>query len=427
MEAIDLVMLASLPVLLLLSGFFSGSETALFSMTQTEQMHLRRQGTLAGRAVASLLADQRMLLITILLGNMIVNVLYFVLSSVLMMRLETGIIGGVLLAAGSLLGIVLLGEVLPKMLANARRTTFASFTSPILLTLHNVITPLRVVLDCIVVTPLSRLTAPQHTPPQLDQDELGALLDISSKQGVIDVDEQRILRDVFALGRLHVRDVMTPRVRIQAVRVSDTRDHVLDMIRENHLTRLPVYANDLDHIVGVLHVKEYLLDPRADKLPIRRAMNRARFVPQVAKLDQLLDLFRKTKSKFAVVVDEFGGTAGVVSLEDVVERLVGDIAADESHDLQPTQLIGLNTWQVDGDMSVYDWAEAFGQDLVSPRVATVGGLIVDHLGRAPVVGDSITLGNVRLEVAEIERSRVLSAVVTLVKPHVKSRNREGTP
>lgn len=417
-------MLAMLPVLLVLSGFFSGSETALFSMTQTEQLHLRRRGTLAGRAVASLLADQRMLLITVLLGNMIVNVMYFVLSSVLMMRLDTGIVGGILLAGGTLLGIVLLGEVLPKMLANARRVTFASFTAPILLTLHNIITPLRLVLDTIIVTPLSRLTAPSHAPPQLDEDELSALLEISSKQGVIDIDEQRVLRDVFALGRLHVRDVMTPRVRVQAIRVSAMRQDVIEMIRETGLTRLPVYANDLDHIVGVLHVKEYLLDPRGDKLSIRRAMNRARFVPQVAKLDQLLDIFRKTKSKFAIVVDEYGGTAGVVALEDVVERLVGDIAADEEHDVQPTRLVGPNTWQVDGDMSVYDWAEAFGQDLVSPRVATVGGLIVDRLGRAPVVGDAVSLGNVRLEVTDVERSRVLAAIVTLTKA---AKGKEHTP
>lgn len=414
-------MLAMLPALLVLSGFFSGSETALFSMTETERMHLRRQGSLAGRAVESLLADQRLLLITVLLGNMVVNVLYFVLSSVLMLRLETGIIGGVALAAGSLLAIVLLGEVLPKMLANARRTTFATITAPILLTLHNLISPARIALDRLIVTPLSRLTAPPTTPPQLDEDELRALLEISSEQGVIDVDEQRILRDVFALGRLRVRDVMTPRVRIAAVRISATRDHVIKTVRETHLTRLPVYANDLDHIVGILQVKEYLLDPRSRKVPLRQLINRPRFIPHLSRLDQLLDHFRTTRSKFAVVVDEFGGTAGVVSLEDVVERLVGDIAVGEEHELAPTRRVGVNTWQVDGDMSVHDWAEAFGQHMVSPRVATVGGLIIDRLGRVPEVGDAITLGNVRLEVAEVDKSRVIFATVTLTDANPSSR------
>lgn len=421
MEAVDLFMLALLPALLVLSGFFSGSETALFSMTETERIHLRRQGSLAARAIESLLSNQRMLLITVLLGNMVVNVLYFVLSSVLMMRLETGLLGGVLIAVGSLLGIVLLGEVLPKMLANAQRTMFASFAAPVLLTLHNIITPLRIALDKLVVTPLSRLTAPRRTPPQLDEEELTALLEISSQQGVIDVDEQRILRDVFALGRLRVRDVMTPRVRMQAVRITATREEVIELVRETHLTRLPVYANDLDHIVGVLHVKEYLLDARGRNLPIRRAMNRPRFVPLVARLDQLLDHLRSTKSKFAVVVDEFGGTAGVVALEDVVERLVGDIAAGEEIELTPTRLIAPNTWQVDGDMSVHDWAEAFGQQLVSPRVATLGGLIVDHLGRAPEVGDVVTLGNLRLEVMEVDKARVTFAKLTLTNARYAPR------
>ena len=171
-ESVDiamLLMLAALPVLLALSGFFSGSETALFGLTETERMGLRRGESLAGRAADALLADHRMLLITVLVGNMTVNVLYFVITSVLLMKIEVGVAGGVVLAATFLVLIILLGEVAPKLLANSRRARFAVLVAPPLLTVHRLIGPLRILLNRLVVAPLSRLTAPAHAPPRLDR------------------------------------------------------------------------------------------------------------------------------------------------------------------------------------------------------------------------------------------------------------------
>ncbi|HRQ75881.1 MAG TPA: hemolysin family protein [Phycisphaerales bacterium] len=415
-EGLDVFLLALLPVLLVLSAFFSGTETALFSMTETERMQLRKRGGIASRAVESLLAQPRMLLITVLLGNMTANVLYFVISSVLTMRAETGLLGGTILAAVTLLTIVLLGEVLPKMLASARRTAFASVAAPLLLTLHNVIAPVRLLLDAIVVVPLSRLTAPREAPPELDEDELHALLEISSRQGVIDPDEQRVLRDVVNLGRLRVRDVMTPRVKMLAVPVGAKRDDVLAIVRETGLTRLPVYRDNLDSIVGILSIKRFLMNahgPSSGASVFAQAMRSPRYVPAIATLDQLLDHFRTTRSQSAIVVDEFGGTAGVVSVEDVVERLVGDLSSPEPHEARPPRELAPNKWEIDGDISVHDWAEAFGQKLISPRVSTLGGLMIERLGRAPEVGDVVRLGNVELRVTEVDRSRVATAEITL--------------
>ncbi len=155
---IDITMVAMLPLLLGLSGFFSGSETALFALTTNERMSLRRSGGRATRAVEIMLANQRMLLITILIGNMTVNVLYFVVTSVLLMKRDIGVLNSVLLAATFLLMLILVGEVAPKLVANTRRTVFAGITAPLLLTFHRAIAPLRIVLDRVVVGPLSRLT-----------------------------------------------------------------------------------------------------------------------------------------------------------------------------------------------------------------------------------------------------------------------------
>ncbi len=328
MSVVDITMVAVLPLLLALSGFFSGSETALFALTANERMSCRRAGGLAGRAVEALLADQRMLLITILIGNMTVNVLYFVVTSVLMLKLDVGLLGSVLLAAAFLLVLILVGEVTPKLIANTRRTGFAGLAAPLLLTFHQVIGPLRVVLDRVVVAPLSRLTSPAGRPPQLDKQELSALLDISSSGGVIDEEEQRILQDVISLSQRRVRDVMTPRVRVAAVPLGATVEQVRDLAKKTRLTKFPVYEENLDHIVGLLPVRRFLLEPPQrpdDHEAYRRLLTPAHYVPESARLDQLLNRFRQTQTQLAVVVDEYGGTAGVVAAEDVVEELVGDI------------------------------------------------------------------------------------------------------
>jgi CBS domain containing-hemolysin-like protein len=411
--AVDIPMLLFLPVLLVASGFFSGSETALFGLTANQRMFVRRQETLSARAVEALLANQRMLLITVLLGNMTINVLYFVVSSILLMRADAGLVGSLLLAIASLLLIILLGEMLPKLVANAHRPGFAAVIAPPLLAVHGLISPLRIILERVVVAPLSRLTSPAEAPPQLGKGELAALLEISTREGVIDTDEQQIIHDVIALGQRKVRDVMTPRVRIQAVSMTASRDDVADLARRTRLTWLPVFQDDLDHIVGMVPVQRYLLDTRMGDAPVTDHAAPARFVPEVATLDRLLEHFRGTRSQLAIAVDEFGGTAGIVAIEDVVEELIGDIAMARDREAVRPEPIGPNRWRVGGDASVHEWAGAFGTRLIPPRISTLGGLITAHLGRAPVAGDSLELGNVRVDVERADRARVVTAIVTL--------------
>jgi CBS domain containing-hemolysin-like protein len=416
MTTIDFWLLGALPVLLLLSAFFSGSETALFGMTGAERSTLRQRKTMSARAIESLLLDPRMLLITVLLGNMAGNVLYFVISSVLMMRSHTNVLVQAGLAIGSLLLIVLLGEVFPKIMANSHRVRIASLIAPPLIAFHRLIGPFRSLLDRVIVTPLARLTSPAISPTELAADELKSLIELSSEEGVIDAKEQRILREVLDVGQLKVREVMTPRVRIDAISAMATRGEVVDLSRRKGWTRLPVYEDDIDHILGILHVKRFLLDEKEGRAAIERAMTPARYVPQMATLEQLFEHFRQTDSKMAIVVDEFGGTAGLVAIEDVVEEFVCEVTDVADRRVLPPQLIGLNRWQVDGDLSARDWAEMFSQEDVMTRATTLGGLITETLGRAAQVGDAIVIGNVRLQAAEVEQLRVTVVEVTLLAP-----------
>ena len=412
-SGLDILLAAGLLPLLAFSAFFSAAETALFSLSENDRMTIRRSNPRTARAVESLLAQPRLLLITVLLGNMTVNTLYFVISSVLMLELNVGVVAALGLAIGTLLVMVLLGEMLPKTMAGSSRLRMVSLLAPPLSAFHRLISPLRAALDRFIVAPLSRLTAPGETPAQLSVDELEALLELSGRQGVIDAQEQTILEDVLALGRLHIRDVMTPRVRVVALPSTATCQHVEQLARRTKLTRVPVYDGDLDHILGVLNIKRVLAEPSGSRKSLDSLLSPPRFVPETATVDQLLESFRRTGSALAIVVDEYGGTAGIVAIEDVVREIVRDIAGQADVDAQRPRMIGINTWRVGGDVSVHDWADAFGQRLVSTRVATLGGMIFDRLGRAPVAGDVVQLSNVQLKVEQVDRTRVVSVLVIL--------------
>ncbi|MCA9283821.1 MAG: HlyC/CorC family transporter [Phycisphaerales bacterium] len=438
LRPMELALLVALPPLLLASAFFSGSETALFGLRANEQATIRLRGGLAARAVAALLGDPRQLLLTVLLGNMTVNTLYFVISSVLLMSPGRGLAWNLGVGVGTLVAVVLFGEVLPKLVFNADRVRSASVVAAPLLGLHRLLSPLRQVLDTIIVAPLSRLTAPAQSPPRLSGEELDALLEVSSRLGHIDADEQRLLEQVVQLRGLRVREVMTPRVKMHAVPASARRIDIVEVMREARLTTLPVYRGGLDEVVGMLQAKAYLLDPRAARTPLVEHMLPPLFVPEVATLEQLLALFRRERRSLAIVVDEYGGTAGIIATEDVLEQLVGEIRSPEEHEVVPPRLLGVGRWAVSGDMAIRDWAEAFETAGELPPVATVGGLVLVRLGRVPEVGDEVTVGELRLIVRAMDGHRVSEVEVALqiaprperpveqpVEQHVESRHRNG--
>jgi len=332
-ELAEYVLLAFIVPLLAASAFCSGSETALFGLSESEKVHVRMRSTLGGRAVLALLAEPRMLLITILAANMTVNTLYFVISSVLIMHADVGVATGIVMAALVPIAVILVGEVLPKLSANAHRIAVATAIAPPLLALHRATTPIRLLIDRAVVTPLSRLTAPSAAPPALDAEELAALLDVTRDQGVIDVDEQRLMHDLMQMGRLKVRDIMTPRVRMPAIGIEMTREKALALLRRKRKPLVPVYESSLDNIIGMLDAAAMLREESQNASAhgnTRRNVGRLHrdsllqplYVPEVATVERLLELLRQRHSRAAVVVDEYGGTAGFVTINDVINELV---------------------------------------------------------------------------------------------------------
>lgn len=411
--ATDLILLAMLLPLLAGSGFFSASETALFGMSENERLALRRGHPIAGRAVESLLADPRMLLLTLLLGNVTVNTLYFVVSSVLLVQVEGSVVLEVGFAVGTLLMLILCGEIVPKLAGESRRSMVATLVATPLLALHRIILPVRAAMSRLVVEPLARLTAPRTAPPELSEEELGALLEISARQGLLESHEQELLLDVVRLQRLRVRDVHVPRVRMEVLPIDADERRIRATVQRARLSRLPVFRGDVDHLIGLLPVKRYLL-AEGPRRPLETYLEPIAFVPEIASVEALLVRFRETGGTLAVSVDEFGGTAGVVALEDVVEAIVGEIVAPEEETLPPPRRLDALTWEVPGEMRILDWQDIFGAELASRGAVTLGGLMLERLGRAVHPGDRVRLANVELSAGRVERAVVRTVLVRLL-------------
>lgn len=411
-----------MPVLLVGSALFSGSETALFSLSAHQQSLMAKSSRPGLSAASALVSDTRALLVTLLIGNMVINVLYFTLSTLLIDRLlSDGLItkpGAAGIALATFFGVIIFGEVLPKQIAAQRAYAWSGLVGVPLLATHRLIAPLRIVAQNGVITPLARLIAPPSRPPQLSADELDIMLGMSQKSGIIDREEQHLLQHVLELGQIKVRDVMVPRVDIHGHNLEDAVQDIMRLARETRLRYLPVYKGSLDLIQGIAPTRALLLDPPADNTALQKLLRPARFTPEVAQADELLADMRDQGFTFSIVVDEYGGTAGLVTLEDVVEHFIGDIPGAYERDGQAVvELIRKGVYRVGADLAVHDWGEWFGRNRALTKAAagatTIGGVVLGVLGRMPAEGDRVSLGNIVLTVDAVEGRRITSVMVAL--------------
>ena len=394
-----------LVLLLLCSGMASGSETALFGLNRATLMQFRSAGGTLKRQVYRLMLRPRRVLMTVLIANTGVNVAIFTVSYIALERMEHdrpafAALGGLAV----LLAVVLFGEVLPKAVALAEARRLSPLAGGLIALLELVLGPIQWVLATFLVNPRTRLLAPAPQDDAVTTDELQLLVEQSARQGVISSRENEMLQAVVALGDAGVREVMTPRVDILAIRIDDPRGTMLETMRNAHTSKLPVYGRDLDDLKGVIYRRDLFLKPDASTESLIKPID---YVPEQSRLVQLIRHFRAEGIGFAIVVDEYGGTTGLVSIEDVLERIVGDIS---EYDAPPAdeeaKRIDENTYLLPGDLSVRVWASQFGVARIDRRIDTLGGLVIARLGRFPVRGDSIRIRNLTLTVDAVRNRRV---------------------
>lgn len=411
MNSIDLILILLMIPLLVGSAVFSMSETVFFGLAEVDRVRINQRSRIAAKAVNRLLANPRMLLITVLLGNMTVNTLYFVVGSVLSVRNASNLVIATLIGILTITAIVIAGEVVPKVVGSTLRVRVALILAPPLSGLHQLLGPVRVFLESFVIAPLARLTAPSSRPRELNSDELDALIELSGREGVIDPHEHELLREVIRIRELRVSDVMVPRVDMPMVTLDVPRSELLELIDATRSSYLVVREREGDQVVGLLKVRDFLINPEQPVVSIEPFLQKAHYVPDLASIEQLLDHFQTSGTSIAVVLDEWGGVAGVVTLEDVVEEFVGDIRGFADSTIPEPQRLEDGSWRVSGATSLEDWERLFGGDLELNRVRTVGGLFLDRFGRMPEIGDRISIGNVQCEVESIEGQRISAVLV----------------
>lgn len=399
-------------VLLCCSGAISGSETALFALDRQMLRRFKhsthRLQLLAGR----LMEHPRRVLITVLIANTAVNVAVFAVSYVAARPSDTS--GGSALRTAisgvvTLVLVILCGEILPKAVAYTSADRFAPYSAVLIYVLQTILAPVRWLLGFTLVTPLTRLLTPTDASAEVETDELQFLVDQSACEGVIDSGENRMLQALVALTDVRVRDIMVPRVDIESLSVSQSPQAVRRILRKTHRRKIPVYGRDSDDIIGLLYTRDAFLSPQAPTLELLRPVH---FVPEQADLGDLIRHFKQTQTQLAIVVDEYGGTAGLATVEDILEEIVGDISeADQPMEQRPVEALDSNSYRVLGDLSIRAWKSRFAVGRLKIDVNTVGGLVLAMLGRVPRQGDQVRVHNLTLTVDRMRGRRVQSVII----------------
>ncbi len=398
-----------------LSGLISASETALFTLTRQQLNRFRSSNRKAARTVLRLRQNPSDLLSTVLLANIAINILLYSMLGILVTRLAHG--SAIWTASLGIAGFVLIlffAEIIPKLVAFSIAERLAPAAAMGLRLMEFVTAPVRRVLTLLIVEPLTRVLSPTETPTAVTPDELQQLINISKRKGQIDARENVLLHQLMELSDLRVDALMTPRVDVVAFNMDSDPDELHQLIRQHRLLRIPAYEGNIDNIRGVIPAKEFLLHPNK---PLARIVRPIPFIPEQARVEALLKHFRQTRSQLALVVDEYGGLAGIVALEDVVEAVVGELRAPKEHsEPPPLQQLDDTTYIADAGLEINDFRRAFELSDLQTPVNTLAGLIADRLDHLPHPGEAVRVEHAELTVLGMRRRRVLRVRVKLDVP-----------
>ncbi len=405
--------LLSLAGLLALSAFFSSSETALFSLSRIEKSRLQKARPKAYRWIAFHLDHPRKVLGTILLGNLFVNTLATSIATLLALKWfgPAGI--APTLAVFTLL-LILFGEIFPKILAVRENELIALINSIPLAVFAWLMTPVlngvRGVSDWFITRMVKEKSSSSET---ISGEELQAMVKVGEEEGILDHQERKMIQKIFEMGARPVREIMTPRVRVYGLDVEDSVEKHFELIRQHHHTRFPVCKGSMDNILGVLSVQDYVLSEARD---LTGLIKQPIFVPEAKRVDDLLAEFRSKKQDFAVCVDEFGGTAGIVTLEDILEEVFGEFYDEYAVVENPVRPYGYHEYLIEAKMPLSALNEEFHLRLEAEEATTLGGLILERLGAVPEKGKELKLSGCEVRVHEVIRQRYIRSVILRVNP-----------
>ncbi len=408
--------ITSLIVLVILSAFFSSAETALTACNRVRMKTLEEEGNKKAARVNKILENNSKMLSAILIGNNIVNLSASAIATTLALRigLLVGIATGILTFV-----ILLLGEVIPKTWAMVSSEKLSLAYAPVISFLMTILTPLIFIFDTLgnLILRIFGID-PKKRDNTITESELKTYVDAGHEDGVIETEERKMIYNVFDFSDSVAKDIMIPRVRMVTVDVEDNYETIRDVFREYMYTRLPVYEEDKDHIIGIVNIKDFILCDDPGNFHVRDIMREGFYTHEFKKTSDLLEEMRKETINIAFVLNEYGATEGMITLEDLLEEIVGEIRDEyDSDEKELVQFIADRTYQVEAALSLDDLNEAIGCNISSEEYDSVGGVIIEHLDHLPEDGEEVVLEDgTTLKVAGMDDNRIEHVLITLPEP-----------
>lgn len=394
------------------SAYFSATETAFSSFNKTRLKTLQEKGSKRASLVLKLSENYDKLLSTILIGNNIVNILAASLGTVMFVKMY-GDVGATISTVVITIVVLIFGEISPKSIAKDFPEKFAMFSAPFLQFLIWILLPLNFLFT--MWKKFLSLFFKHNQDDKMSQDELLMLVDEVQEEGSIDDSEGNLLRNAIEFSELRAEDILTHRVDLESLSIDSTKEEISDLFETSKFSRLLVYSEDIDNIVGVLHIKDFYTKDGITSKSIEEIMTAPIFIHKTEKVSSLLKRLQAEKSHIAVVLDEFGGTLGIVTMEDILEELVGEIW-DEHDDVEEDfKQLPSGEYTVNCDVSMDDFCNFFDIQIESDS-STLNGWIAEKLDKVPEKGEQFTYNTLQITVTETDSHRVMSALIKVVEP-----------
>ena len=412
MDTDGVMQLIALIILVLLSAFFSSAETSLTTVNRVRLKTLAEEGNRRAKTALEVLDKYGKMLSAILIGNNIVNLSASALATTLAIHIHftVGIATAILTVV-----ILIFGEIVPKNMAMINSEKMALLYASMISGLMKLLTPLIFVIDSLAkgIMKLFRVDADKKTA--MTENELRTYVEVGHEDGVIESEEREMIYNVFDFGDAVAKDVMIPRIDMVTVDKEATYEEVMEVFKDCMYTRIPVFEEDKDNIIGLINIKDFILVEDKAKFKISDILRQAYYTYEFKKTADLLVEMRQKCFNVAFVLNEYGGTAGMITLEDLLEEIVGEIRDEyDSDEEQLIQKMQDRTYLVEGSMKLSDINDELGTDLQSEDYDSIGGLIIEHLDRVPEDGAQIvTDQGIRLQVQGVRQNRILKVIMEL--------------
>ena len=395
-------------ILLGISGFFSMSETGLMALSKIRTRHMVDEGVKGAKTLEKLLDDPSRLLGAILIGNNIANIGASALAtSIAVKSFGEGSLGVVTIIMTVL--VLIFGEITPKSIAKQNSEKVALAVVKPINFLVKVFRPLVSIFTSISNFFIKLLGGdPEAAQPFITEEELKTMVGVSEEEGVLEGVEKEIIFNVFEFADTQVKDVMVQRVELVSLDINSTYEEVIKIVKEEQFSRIPVYNENIDNIVGILNVKDLIIGLNQNEgFNISSYIREPYYTFEYKKIINLFSEMKKTRNHMAVVLDEYGGTVGIATIEDLIEEIVGEIEDEydeyKNHDIE---VIKEDEYIVDGSARLDHISELIGVKMESLEFDSVGGLIIEELGRFPGNKEEILYNNIRFIVEEIDKNRI---------------------